>query len=391
MKRVTSLVLALALCAVLAVPAWAAETGFTDVPGDSPFALAVSWAVERGVTKGITPSAFGPEDPCTISQILTFLWRAAGRPGDAREERAAVSAWAAGLGLEVPDLSAPCTRAAAVAYLWKAQGCPAAAQAAPFSDVDPSCAGAVSWAVEAGVTKGMGDGTFAPERVCTRGQIVTFLYRALAGGEVLGAEAERPAAAAAASEPIDAGAAWSIADNRYPTGTLQNGQPVTEEHVLALLAEAKKLWPDGMTWTYLDRAPSGNNIYDSDPSTSVGAACVAGYQVSHVEACGAFAAMLSDYVFGPSGNPARKLEDNAQVRPGDIVFRINPDGSTAHVNIAMTTAHYEGDLPCVRTADGNVGGKVQWFDTVPNYPTRVNAEPRWLGDSIRVIYTRYPE
>ena len=101
--------------------------------------------------------------------------------------------------------------------------------------------------------------------------------------------------------------------------------------------------------------------------------------------------MLSDYVFGPSANPARRLEDNTQVRPGDIVFRVNPDGAAAHVNIAMTTAHDQGGLPCIRTADGNVGGKVQWFDTVPNYPTRVNAEPRWPGESVRVIFTRYPE
>lgn len=121
------------------------------------------------------------------------------------------------------------------------------------------------------------------------------------------------------------------------------------------------------------------------------AACAAGYQVSYVEACGAFAAMLSGYVFGPSGNPARKLEDNAQVRPGDIVFRINPDGSTARVDIAMTTAHYEGGLPCVQTAGGNVGGKVRWFDTAPNCPVRMNAGPRRLGGSIRVIYTRCPE
>lgn len=204
-------------------------------------------------------------------------------------------------------------------------------------------------------------------------------------------EAEGPAAAAVTSEPIDAGAAWSITDNGYPTGTLQNGLPVTEENVLALLAEAKKLWPDGMTWTYLDRARSGNNVYDSDPGTSVGAACVAEYQVSNVDACGAFAAMLSDYVFGPSSNPARRLEDNGQVRPGDIVFRINPDGAAAHVNIAMTAAHDEGGLPCIRTADGNVSGKVRWFDTASNYPTRVNGEPRWLGDSTRVVYTRYPD
>ena len=122
-----------------------------------------------------------------------------------------------------------------------------------------------------------------------------------------------------------------------------------------------------------------------------GASCAAGYQVSYVEACGAFAAMLSDYVFGPSANPARRLDDNTQVRPGDIVFRVNPDGAAAHVNIAMTTAHDQGGLPCIRTADGNVGGKVQWFDTVPNYPTRVNAEPRWPGESVRVIFTRYPE
>lgn len=206
-----------------------------------------------------------------------------------------------------------------------------------------------------------------------------------------GAREESPATEAVTAGTTDAGTAWSIADNGHPTGTLQNGQPVTEENVLALLAEAKQLWPDGMVWTTPDRAESGNNVYASDPGTSVGAACVAEYQLSHEEACGAFAAMLSDYVFGPSANPARRLEDNAQVRPGDIVFRINPDGNAVHVNVALTTAHDQGGLPCVRTADGNVGGKVRWFDDAPDYPTRVNAEPRYLGESVRVVYTRYPE
>ena len=207
-----------------------------------------------------------------------------------------------------------------------------------------------------------------------------------AGGAV--PEAEE---GAVISEVTETGTAWSVADPQNPTGTLRNGQPVTQENVLALLAEAKRLWPDGMTWTYSSRVQSGNNVYGSDPETSVGAACVAGYQLSHEEACGAFAAMLSDYVFGPSANPARRLDDNTQVRPGDIVFRVNPDGAAAHVNIAMTTAQDQGGLPCIRTADGNVGGKVQWFDTVPNYPTRVNAEPRWPGESVRIIFTRYPE
>ena len=79
------------------------------------------------------------------------------------------------------------------------------------------------------------------------------------------------------------------------------------------------------------------------------------------------------------------------MRPGDIVFRVKPDGSAAHANIALSTAHYVGGLPCIQTADGNVGGKVRWFDTASSYPTRVNARPRYPGESVRVIYTRYPE
>ena len=207
-----------------------------------------------------------------------------------------------------------------------------------------------------------------------------------AGGGVPEAE-ER----AVTSTSMETGTAWSIADPQNPTGALRNGEPITEENVLALLAEAKELWPGGMTWNYLEKAESGNNIYASDPDMSIGAACVTEWQLSGAEACGAFAAMLSDYVFGPSANPARRLEDNTRVRPGDIVFRVKPDGSAAHANIALSTAHYVGGLPCIQTADGNVGGKVRWFDTASSYPTRVNARPRYPGESVRVIFTRYPE
>ena len=80
------------------------------------------------------------------------------------------------------DRNAPCTRAEAVTYIWKACGAPAAAKAAAFTDVTPNTetARAVSWAVEVGVTNGTGDGTtFSPADSCTRGHIVTFLYRAM--------------------------------------------------------------------------------------------------------------------------------------------------------------------------------------------------------------------
>lgn len=89
MKKLASLFLILALSASLTVPSLAA--GFTDVPASSPFAAAIDWAVERGVTNGTTPTTFGPGNTCTTSHILTFLWRASGRPGDAGEERAAVT------------------------------------------------------------------------------------------------------------------------------------------------------------------------------------------------------------------------------------------------------------------------------------------------------------
>lgn len=239
MKKLFSLLLTLALCTGLAAPAAAGmyedptaaafdaihrtlETaGITDVSLASPFAPAIAWALQQGITKGTTATTFGPGNTCTVSHILTFLWRAAGRPGDAGDERAAVAAWAAGLGMDAPDLGAPCTRAAAVTYIWKAKGCPAAQKAASFSDVSASApyAGAVSWAVEAGITKGTGGGAFSPESVCTRGQIVTFLYRALGGSVTASAEAPKEQAHAA--------------------GTLANGKPITEENVLAMIEEMK--------------------------------------------------------------------------------------------------------------------------------------------------------
>ena len=282
MKKLLSLLLALALCAGLGVPAPAAA-GFSDVAADSPFAPAISWAVEKGVTKGTTPTTFGPGNTCTTSHILTFLWRAAGRPGDAGEERAAVSAWASGLGIDVSDLSAPCTRAAAVTDIWKAQGSPAASEAASFTDVAPSApyAGAVSWAVEAGVTNGTGGGAFSPEAVCTRGQIVTFLYRALGGSKA----AEKPEA---------------------PTGsgTLANGKPITEENVTELLNELRTKYPDGTLYASVGTKIS-TNIYRSVYGDGTGTQCAG------------WAALANDYIFGITA-PVRFHKNFNQARIGDV-------------------------------------------------------------------------
>ena len=160
--------------------AGSAASGFTDVAAGSPYAEAVQWAVSQKITAGKTATTFGPGDTCTVSHILTFLWRANGRPGDSGDERAAVTAWAQGLGIGTDNLSAPCTRSMAVLYMWKAAGSPAPAQTASFADVPSGAdyAKAVSWAVEKGITNGTGGDAFSPEGTCTRGQIVTFLCRA---------------------------------------------------------------------------------------------------------------------------------------------------------------------------------------------------------------------
>ena len=171
---------------------------FADVPANSYYADAVSWAAKTGITGGIGNGLFGPNQPCTRAQIVTFLWRAAGSPEPkAMSSFADVStdayyakavAWAVENGITTgtgdgkfsPD--ATCTRAQSVTFLFRAIG-KLVDSKAEFSDVltDSYYANAVAWAVENGVTNGIGDGLFGPDNSCTRAQIVTFLFRAYQG------------------------------------------------------------------------------------------------------------------------------------------------------------------------------------------------------------------
>ena len=171
---------------------------FSDVSTSAYYYEAVKWAQEKGITGGIGNGLFGPNQPCTRAQIVTFLWRAAGSPEPkAMSSFADVStdayyakavAWAVendittgtGDGKFSPD--ATCTRAQSVTFLFRAIG-KLVDSKAEFSDVltDSYYANAVAWAVENGVTNGIGDGLFGPNNSCTRAQIVTFLFRAYQG------------------------------------------------------------------------------------------------------------------------------------------------------------------------------------------------------------------
>ena len=173
----------------------AATINFRDVTQSDYYYDAVQWAVEKGITEGTSATTFSPDASCTRAQMVTFLWRAAGSPApkstvnpftdvSASDYYYNAVLWAVENGITTgisADRFAPgatVSRAQTVTFLYRANGSPAASGAS-FSDVaaDEYYANAVAWAVRSGITTGTGNGKFTPNAPCTRGQIVTFLYR----------------------------------------------------------------------------------------------------------------------------------------------------------------------------------------------------------------------
>ncbi len=174
-------------------------TGFVDTPKTAFYYDAVLWAVENDVTNGIDKTHFGPNVGCTRGQVVTFLWRAAGCPKpknasnpfrDVKKGAFYYNAvlWAVEQGITkgmsadrfAPD--ATCTRGQIVTFLWRAKDSSRAVTVKnPFGDVSKTgfYYPAMLWAVENGVTTGMSNTIFAPDATCTRGQVVTFLYRSM--------------------------------------------------------------------------------------------------------------------------------------------------------------------------------------------------------------------
>ena len=174
----------------------AAAPSFVDVPSTSYCYDAVQWAVANGVTAGTDSTHFSPNAGCTRAQVVTFLWRAAGKPitktlisfSDVQPGAYYYEAvkWAVANGITAGtdaahfSPNATCTRGQVVTFLFRAANSPSASTFSSFSDV-PATAfyyNAVNWAVANGITSGVGNNRFAPNDTCTRGQVVTFLYRA---------------------------------------------------------------------------------------------------------------------------------------------------------------------------------------------------------------------
>ena len=169
---------------------------FIDVPAGSYFYEAVMWAVENGVTTGVSASRFDPNGVCTRAQAVTFLWRAAGSPAPRSRTVPFTDVpvgsyyydavlWAVENGITKgtsnttfsPD--ATCSRAQIVTFLWRSEKSPASGTVAPFADVNSTAyyAGAVLWALREDITKGTTSTAFSPDADCTRAQIATLLWR----------------------------------------------------------------------------------------------------------------------------------------------------------------------------------------------------------------------
>ena len=174
-----------------------AQNPFVDVKEGAYYYDAVLWAVEQKITSGTSATTFSPDASCTRAQMVTFLWRAAGSPKvengknpftDVKADAYYYDAvlWAVEKGVTSgtsattfsPD--ATVTRGQTVTFLYRNAGSPEVSGTMPFADVEADAyyAKAVQWAVQQKITTGTSETTFSPMSDCTRGQIVTFLYRA---------------------------------------------------------------------------------------------------------------------------------------------------------------------------------------------------------------------
>lgn len=171
---------------------------FTDVFENDYYYTPTLWAVAKEITDGTSDTTFSPNQNCTRGHVVTFLWRANGCPEpssatcdftDIHENDYYYKAvlWAKEQGITdgTSDTkfspNAECTRGQIVTFLWREADEPeAAAVVSGFTDVPVNAyyEKAVLWAVERGITEGTAPGVFSPDMICTRGQTVTFIYRA---------------------------------------------------------------------------------------------------------------------------------------------------------------------------------------------------------------------
>lgn len=274
-----------------------------------------------------------------------------------------------------------------------------------WSKVPAKCQTAVAVGYNLGIISGFEDGSFGGTGILTRAQSCVIINKTLdvikSGAGTGGGTTDpvEPPVDPKPEPPVDPepkpgtetniivstrasgnGTAHYVGDNQFPTGTLNNGLPITEENVIALLKKAESIWPTGTRWT--DSGSTNNNWY-MEQSAIVSVAISTNHGTSSNYACGGFAAMISDYVFGKTSNDAKRVTDFTKIRPGDIIIAMEADHKTVdHVIIATTHADASGNVYC---AGGNEAAKINWpgqWDAASN--------ANWSQGGW-VVYTRYPD
>ena len=421
MKRLASLLLALALCAGLAVPALAAEAGFSDVPETHTFYAAVMDCAAKGITSGYADGTFKPGNSVTRAQFCVMLSRAF-YPGEVEKYNTKVytdqgwfvpntrALYLAGVLTDTSFVSSFATAdvmgqtinrydmAQLITNIMTAKGFSAAeaqksearGNIADYKSIPAQYQEAVKNVFALGIITGYSDGTFGGENVMNRGQGCVVIYRMAQYTPAADGPVTPDADVPPATEPE------TPEQPETPTvKTLRNGQPITEENVLELLVELQANYPEGTDfangYTYAMRqSVGGGGSVDVNRVTNTYTRSEGG-KTSTTSGCGGWAAFVSDYIFGTSGFPARKVSIE-NVRPGDIEIQLDGNNKLKHVAIVTSKPVYDAECDVWRwnTTDGTTAtGK----NTDPYYVTWKLGDGCWpdMMDQMAHFYTRYPD
>ena len=350
---------------------------FTDVKESDYFFNPVMWAVQNGITSGLNATTFGPNNPCTRAQVVTFLWRAAGQPEPSSTNNPFTDVssadyfykpvlWAVENGI-TSGMSATtfgpnntCTRGQVVTFLWRANGQTMPESSVnPFGDVKDSdyFYNPVLWAVENGITSGLNATTFGPNNPCTRGQVVTFLFRA-DGIEEPDEPVTPPTEPDEPTEPAVPGV------DEYP-GELPGWEPGTETGYYAC--------------SYVPDFGAFVGVVPSSITTTSNSATFV-YKTSEVNASAGTSALmdyisvLEDWGFTPAGT------DNGYIRydsGGQVELKLSATSEATRENITLTISEYR--FGHTYSGDGAFAEKAyESCSLVPDFGAAYDVDPSYM-------------
>ena len=365
MKRLCSLVLALALCLGLCVPAGAAE--FSDVPGAHTFHDAVVWCSGQSIVNGYEDNTFRPANTVSRSNFTVMLSRAFFAADIEKYKNpiyissgtfwANYQAMMANQALNntsfaddtdiVQEMSRSISRydmAQLITNIMTRQGFPASssdksaaiAKITDYNNIPSQYRDAVANVYALGIITGYSDGSFSGEVTMNRGQAAVVIYRMMqysgnSGGNITNPDPKTPAEPETPSKP-------SQPDQ---TGkTLTNGKPVTEANILELLSELQAKYPEHTS--FVNGYRDGIKSYDVLKATNQYKVTGSNLSASTHSGCGGWAALVSDYIFGQTGFPARKIA-TADARPGDIGISLDGNGKATHIFIITSRAQHNDE------------------------------------------------